>query len=206
MSFSVILNGCDTTSRLPDYSVREQLGISSTDFVFVFVGNINPNKNQKQVVRAFKLLPPDIKNKTRVIFAGGGDVGDLKDYVVQQDLGDHIKVVGAVPKERIHNYYIASDATILTSLSEGFGLSIVEGYVYGKPTVTFKDLGAFTDICNERTSMGVTDRTDEALARGILDCMNQEWDAEYIKDFSHQFSYNSMCANYLNLFHRILTR
>lgn len=206
MSFSVILNGCDTTSRLPDYSVRDQLGISSTDFVFVFVGNINSNKNQKQAVRAFKLLPSDIKKKTRVIFAGGGDVDDLKDYVVQQDSGDHIKVIGAVPKEKIHNYYIASDATILTSLSEGFGLSIVEGYVYGKPTVTFKDLGAFTDICNERTSVGVSDRTDEALARGILDCMNQRWDKEYIKEFSLQFSYNSMRTNYIDLFNKILMR
>lgn len=206
MPFSVILNGCDTTVRMPDYSVRERLCIPVTNFVFVFVGNINPNKNQKQVVRAFKLLPSSFKDKTTIIFIGGGDVEDLRDYIIQKDLLECIKVVGAIPKDEIHNYYIASNATILTSLSEGFGLSIVEGYVYGKPTVTFTDLGAFTDICNELTSEGVTERTDEALAKGMLECMKKDWNGDYIKEFSQHFSFESMRTSYISLYKKILAR
>lgn len=206
MPFSVILNGCDTAVRESDYNVRERLGIPSSDFVYVFVGNINPNKNQKQVVRAFRLLPRQIQNRTAIIFVGGGDVEDLKSYVRLQGLAGRIKVTGSVPKDEVHNYYIASDATILTSLSEGFGLSIIEGYVYGKPALIFSDLSAFADICDVNTAVGISERSDESLATGMLVCMDKSWDKEYIANFSKRFSFDCMASNYLDLFQRILER
>lgn len=206
MPFSVVLNGCEAVAKECYYNVRKTFGILDADFLFVFVGNINGNKNQIAVVDAFSLIPIEKRNHIKVLFVGGGCVENLKNYIAEKGLSRNLLVVGAVPKSDVHNYYIASDATILTSLSEGFGLSIVEGYIYGKPTVTFVDLSAYTDICTPQTSIGIETRTPEALANGMLNCMSKKWDYNHISEFGKKFSYDSMKVNYIALYKRILNK
>lgn len=206
MPFSVVLNGCDTVVKECCCNVRKKFGILDTDFLFLFVGNINENKNQMAVVDAFSLIPIEKRNHIKVLFVGGGNVENLKKYIAKKNLSHNLLAVGAIPKSDVHNYYIASDATILTSLSEGFGLSIIEGYIYGKPTVTFVDLSAYTDICTPQTSIGIERRTPEALANGMLKCMSKKWDYYHISEFGKKFSYELMKINYITLYKRILNK
>ncbi|MBD5233352.1 MAG: glycosyltransferase family 4 protein [Bacteroidales bacterium] len=204
MPFSVVLNGSDIQRKDRDYSVRERYGIDKNDFLFVFVGNVNPNKNQRQVVEALALMPSEIRKNVKVLFVGGGDFDSLQEYISLRGLSENMIVAGPVDKKEVHNCYIDADATILTSLSEGFGLSIVEGYVYGKPAVTFCDLPAFRDICNSDSAVGVGERSDEALMQGMTECMRKTWDSEKIEAFATNFGYDSMKRGYLNLYKEIL--
>lgn len=200
-SFHVICNGCDVQRMPMKEDIRSKYGISSDDFVFVFVGNVSVNKNQLQVARAWNLLPKALRQKCKVLFVGRyNDSDELVQYIHQNDLEDKLILCGIQPKEKVSDYYQACDATILTSLTEGFGLSIIEGFVYGKPSVTFSDLPAIVDIYDARAIVLSEGRSDDLLAQAMADIMKMVVDCEYIKKYSLQFSFDKMAERYRELF------
>ena len=151
-TFYMISNGTALKEMLPTEDIRKRYGINHNDFVFLFVGNISLNKNQRQVVEAFELLPPLEKERIKIIFCGGQmDGGVVVSMIKEKHLEKSLIYAGFVPNTDIHNYYTATDATILPSLSEGFGLSIIEGYVFGKPSLAFKDMSAIEELYSDDT-------------------------------------------------------
>ena len=94
----------------------------------------------------------------------------------------------------------------MSSISEGFGLSIIEGFVYGKPTVAFADLAAVPDLYHEKAMVLVKERSDIALANGMLKVMNNNWDATWITKYAENFSFEVMAKRYLNVYQKIVDR
>lgn len=204
MKFTVICNGCDTTQQCIDNDVRESLSISQHDFLFIFVGNITPNKNQTQVVEALGLLASQGIDNIKCLFIGGGDIDLLKSKVEELNVSHLALVLGYVDKYLLKDYYAAADATILTSLTEGFGLSIVEGYVYGKPNLTFADLPAVKDLYSADCMLLVMDRRTSSLAKCMVSMSSRQWNNERIHQFSQQFSLEVMARHYCSFYSQIL--
>lgn len=200
--FYVVLNGCYSMVKDPTKDVRTLYNFHN-EFLFCFVGNVGENKNQKQVVDAFYALPEQNKQRIGVLFVGGGEYEELREYIKQKKLEDRLVVCGPVPQEEVHNYYCAADATILTSKSEGFGLSIIEGMRYGLPSLVFSDLYAVPDLYDKNAMITVEKRTDEELARRMVDMVNHEWDNNAIKKLSERFTLEEMAKNYLNIYHSL---
>lgn len=204
-TYRVICNACDVRERQPFIDVRKKYNIEKNDFLFVFVGNISVNKNQIQVARAWRLLPNEIKHSCKVLFVGRVlESDEIVSYIKENRLEDNLILCGIQRKEDVYNYYCACDATLLTSLTEGFGLSIIEGYVYGKPNVTFDDLPAVPDVYDEQAMVVVKDRSDEALAKAMVIMMNKTFESRTIKSFAHRFSYDNMTEQYINLYNSVI--
>lgn len=204
-SFNVICNGCDVKKRAALVDVRSINDIPSNDFVFAFVGNISVNKNQIQVARAWNLLPSEIRNRSKVLFVGRyKEDDDLVKYINENKIQKNLILCGIQPKDNVSSYYQACDATILTSLTEGFGLSIIEGFVYGKPNITFADLPAIEDLYDENAMILVTERSDRALADAMLKMIQSSFDPNYISAFSKRFSFDDMANEYCRLYKRIV--
>lgn len=200
MSFSVITNGCDVRQKSQIVDIRLKYSIHKNVFLFVFVGNVNTNKNQRQVVDAFCLIDEQVRKNIKVIFAGGGDWKQLADYIAEKKLDSNLIVCGPIAKEDIHNYYLAADATILTSLSEGFGLSIIEGFVYGLPCLTFANLPAVKNLYSPDSMLLCEFRDTHRLAECMLKMVDIDWDKNAIIEHSKQFSLQNMADRYINLY------
>lgn len=196
--FHLVSNGCAIERRKQTIDIRAQYGISKDDFVFVFVGNISKNKNQIQAVRAFAKAFSNGKHKLMFVGLQQDDV-KLAAYVKETNLEDRIILCGGVPKEEVANYYMAANATILTSISEGFGLSIVEGFVYGKPNITFSDLPAAKDLYTECAMLNAKSRSDEDLAVAMVEMTKRHWNAEAIMQHAQKFSLDAMAVNYIEV-------
>lgn len=204
-SFYVVCNGCDVAPREASIDVRSMHRIKRDDFVFAYVGNISQNKNQYQVARAWNLLPEEVKDRCKVLFVGRYSEDDeLVTYIRENNLQDSLILCGMLPKDVVASYYQAADATILTSITEGFGLSIIEGFVYGKPNVTFADLPATNDLYDERAMELPDDRTDESLANAMHRVMNKSYDKEKIISHARQFSFKSMAEKYCEIYSLII--
>lgn len=202
-NFHVITNGCDTFPKTIVEDIRKRHGLKETDFVIVYVANVSENKNQSQVVAAFKLLDDKTRENIKVLFVGR-DGEELKQQIQQEGLQENLIVCGGVPRKEVGNYYQASDATILTSHSEGFGLSIIEGFVYGKPCLTFADMPAVKDLYHEKAMLVLPDRKDETLSQGIVCLSRHQWDNDWIKKYATQFSLEKMADNYIKLYKKII--
>ena len=205
MRFTVICNGCDVVPQsISDGEIRGRLGISKDDFVFIFVGNISPNKNQSQVIDALNEIVSRGVSNIKCLFLGGGDVEILKAKVKSYNLTSIAFVLGFIDKSKLPDFYDAADATILTSLSEGFGLSIVEGYVYGKPNLTFADLPAVKDLYHKDAMLTCKDRDTASLADVMIDMSNRKWDKQKIQKVSKRFSYDIMSSKYIDFYRSTL--
>lgn len=80
---------------------------------------------------------------------------------------DHFIECGYVDKEYMPLYYKQANAIALLSVSEGFGLSLIEGMHYGLPCISFDDIDAFEDIYDERAMVGVNSHENESVAKGL---------------------------------------
>lgn len=203
-SFKVVCNGCNTSKRPILEDIRKIYYIDDSDFVFAFVGNVSTNKNQLQVARAWRLLPDKLQERCKVLFVGRYSEDDeLVRFIRENNLESILILCGIQPKDRVLAYYQACDATILTSITEGFGLSIIEGFVYGKPNVTFSDLPATMDLYNEKTMILSQDRSDESLTEAMEKMMQSTFDEDIICHYSHCFSFEEMASKYVDIYNDI---
>ena len=203
--FSLICNGCDTQKQPVTEDIRGLYNIGPEDFLFACVGNVSVNKNQIQVAKAWNLLPNELRKKCKILFVGRYKEDDeVVRYITDNHLEDNLILCGVQPKDKLASYYSACDATILASITEGFGLSIIEGFVYGKPDVTFYDLPAVPDIYNEKVMILAKERTDKALAGAMAEMMQTNFDEEYISDYAQKYSFEKMSEQYVKLYKRIM--
>lgn len=200
-NLKVIINACDVNINMKgaSFDIREIYNIPVTNRIIVCVGNIGLNKNQIQIVRTFSLLPDILKNELTLLLLGRDFTnGLLQNKIDLLGLNSQIKMCGNIPKEEVGNYYRQSDFNIVASISEGFGLSIIEGFVYGLPTVTFADLDAVKDVYHPEAMLLVHERTDEAFKNGIVDMLDKKWDNAFIRNYAQNFSFENMAEKYID--------
>lgn len=189
---------CGCKSQL----IRELYGTGDGSVILLCVGNIGKRKNQGQLITAFSLLPVDLAEKTYILFCGGKQDSGYTIEALSHDSKwkNHFITCGVVPKDRIDAYYEQSDAVALMSLSEGFGLSLIEGMHFGKPSISFTDVDAFEDIYSPDAMVGVEEHSDEAVAKGLERLLTGKWDSSKIKQYSEKFESQAMANNYIDVY------
>lgn len=197
-SFVVINNGCNTQQNKTKADVRLLYSIDQMSFIFVYVGNVSQNKNQIQVARAWNHLSAVDKKNSKVLFVGNYDERDeIVQYIKDNHLEKNLILCGKQPKENVAAYYEAANATILTSKTEGFGLSIIEGYVYGKPCITYADLPATIDLYSSESMILSEGRNDIQLAKAMSKAMHTIFNKDAIIQYSKKFSFEAMAQKYV---------
>lgn len=205
-NIKVITNGTNVNlESQTSIQVREVYNISSNNNIITCLGNISERKNQIQIVEAINSLPKEVSRSITVLFLGNDGLnGMLQKRVRELKLEKNFVSCGFVDKQEIPSYFKEADLNVIASLDEGFGLSMIEGFVYGVPTVTFSDLDAIEDIYNENVMLLVRERSNEALAKGLEMALQMEWDKEWIKEYSNQFSLEKMADKYQEVYNEIL--
>ena len=207
-NISVICNAFSFSNSNTDTApidIKTLHGVSAIEKVVICVGNICKRKNQGQLIRAFDLLKEELAMHTYLFFLGNSldDNYSIDKLSSNSPWRSHFIKCGIVPKEIVKYYYEQSDAIALMSLSEGFGLSLIEGMHFGKPCMSFKDVDAFMDIYNPDAMIGVGLHSDEAVAQGLEVLLTKEWDEGLIKKHSEKFDSTTMAKGYIDTFKRI---
>lgn len=110
---------------------------------FLYVGNFYPHKNVDRLIEAFTMLEnPNIKLK----LVGPDNFFSKK---IKQKLSGrklcNIKFIHNVNNKNLANFYKNAKALVNPSLSEGFGLPIVEAAYFGCPIVA-SDIHVFQEV------------------------------------------------------------
>ncbi len=202
----VITNGTDVNAKSSgELDIRQKYAISKNKRIMLCVGNLSANKNQLKIIRSYALLPLENQNHLCILFLGKADTsGEFEREISQLGLEKNLILCGNISREEISSYYQQADYTVLASISEGFGLSIIEGYVYGLPNLTFADLDAIEDLYDEKAMLILTERSNQAMADGIIEMLSKDWDKEYIKQYSKRFSLELMAREYVKVYQEVV--
>ena len=93
----------------------------------------------------------------------------------------------------------------MLSITEGFGLSMIEAASYGIPTLTFSDLDAVKDIYSPASMLLMGDRSDKTVAEGIIKMFSNDWNRDEIVKESLKFN-EDIYREYLDVYKFILER
>tara|TARA_Y100001980_G_C14556694_1_gene349422 strand:+ start:13436 stop:14653 length:1218 start_codon:yes stop_codon:yes gene_type:complete len=194
-TFSIINNGFRNDKELNLIDVRKEYNILNDKKIMLCVGNICKNKNQEQIIRSFSLLNDNIKKQLYILFIGS-DLTKGFNKKIDFTKSSNLIFCGKIDKKLMASFYSQSDFNILASIAEGFGLSIIEALYFGIPSIIFNDIDIYEDI--DKTSIiGIKNRTDEALAKGIEKMFLASWDSRKISKSFKKFDIEEMANKYL---------
>lgn len=143
----VIYHGIDADKYEPKNKAesKKRLGYEETDFIVLFVGKMHPCKDPLILIKSIPKLirmNPDL----RVVMAGTGELYEqLRDEVLRLDLLRYVKLLGLVEHEDVRPWYDSADVFVLTSVSEAFGMTLLEAMASGLPVIA-SNVGACSEV------------------------------------------------------------
>jgi len=171
---TVIPCGVDTALFRPGDAgrVREVLGLDDRPLA-LYVGRIAPIKGLDTLLDAVARLRAQGR-PLRLLIVGGdadepldGHEAALRRHAARLGLGDAVSFVGAQPQERLRDYYVAADVTVLPSYYESFGMVALEAMACGSPVIASRVGGLATTVVDGRTGFLVRDGDAAALAASL---------------------------------------
>ncbi len=132
-----IPNGVDLLRFRPQASdVRERLGIPSDAVLAVHVARFQAVKNHAMLLRAFRRVL-DAGVNGHLLLAGSGPLeASVRAAVNQLGLSSRTHFLGEVPFPDVPRVYAAADINLVSSHSESFSFSALEGMASGLPLLT----------------------------------------------------------------------
>ncbi len=173
------------------YQKRRELNIDEDQIVLLSVGEINKNKNQKQVIEAMSLLPKDLKHKIVYLIAGKGEQErKIRSISIKYGLDKQVIFLGY--SDDVPNLLNAADIVVSTSYREGLPKNVMEAMASQKPVIG-TDVRGNRDLIKQGetgllVSVGDYKATAEAITKLIAErelyfAIGHET-MEYIKLFS----------------------
>lgn len=105
----------------------------------LFTGSFDPRKNQARLIQAYARLPAEFRQGRRLVIIGNGweaIYNDLRQLAVASGLHpDEVLFAGHISDEELLEFYNLCDLFVFPSLSEGYGLPVLEAMACGVPVI-----------------------------------------------------------------------
>lgn len=143
---AVTPNAVDSSFYCIDYdSARDFVRARGIDKYILYVGRIEPRKNQLALLKAYCRLKLWNRGYS-LVFIGRKSlaVADFEEYMsgLSDDVLRNIHLINQVTYQRLQYWYRASSLFVFASLAEGFGIPAIEAAAVGVPC-----------ICSNKTAM-----------------------------------------------------
>ena len=135
----------------------------------LYVGSLHPRKNVLTLVNAISLLRRQAYD-VNLILAGALRTSSVPREIISTD---GVVVLGEVTSAQIQELYESSSVFAFPSLSEGFGLPLIEAMGFGCPVVA-SDIPIFREIAGD-AAVYVSPLDTEAWATAIRTLLDDEY-------------------------------
>ncbi|WP_460375767.1 glycosyltransferase [Thermus antranikianii] len=172
--FRFVPNAVDTQRFSPDPHLRsllrEELGLSERDFLWLAVGRLEEAKDYPTLMQAFAQVVAD-RPAARLFVVGQGSLeAELRALAQALGLGDAVRFLGL--RKDIPALLNAADAFVMSSAWEGMPMVLLEAHATGLPIVA-TNVGGIPDVViPERTGFLVPSQDPIALAEAMKRLMS----------------------------------
>lgn len=186
-------------------TIKSQYGFEK---YFLYVGNDRPHKNIKNLLRSFRKFKLLNDNNIKFILAGNfvfeGNL-KLEEELTKLELQE--EVIHFVPdEEQLICLYLYAEAFLFLSLSEGFGLPILESMALGTPVIT-SDRSSMKEIGGEAAYL-VDPQDIEAITKAMIQIVKFPSSRERLvalgKDQAQKYTWKHCASETLAIYEKIL--
>ena len=134
--------------------IRNELNIDAATLVFGTIARLDPIKNHNMMIKAFAKVLEKIPTAKLVIVGDGELMASLQAVVEELKIQDSVIFTGYIPYPK--DYLAAFDIFLLSSLSEGTSMTLLEAMSLAKPCIV-TDAGGNKEIVTDGKTGLVTD-------------------------------------------------
>lgn len=207
-------NGIDTSyfdathfSEDQKGSLKQGLGIKSSDFVFIFVGRIVSDKGINELISAFSEIQ-ESKTDIKLLLVGPyePELDPLKEEtLIQINANKSIFSVGY--QDEVRPYFAISDCLVFPSYREGFPNVVMQAGAMGLPCIV-SDINGCNEIIEDRRNGYIIPVKDkQAIKVALLNILenNQQYSkmqqharAMIVSRFDQKLMWESILQEYRN--------
>lgn len=163
---------------------RKKLSIEREDRVIIFTGTLHSVKGVKYLIQGMDIIKQNGIKAKLLLVGDGEDREALMRLTKKLELEQDITFVGRVPNEKVPGYMSASDVFVLPSLSESFGIVILEAMASRLPIIA-TNVGGLPEIVKEGVNgFLVSPKNPDELAKKIILILQND-------DLRHNMSKNN---------------
>lgn len=166
---AVVIHNIVDVSRF-QYVKRTQ----KSGFTFISIGNLIELKGFDLLVEAFAEAFKDDKSVKLNIVGAGPEKEKLQHIVNQYDLNNNIVLLDEVGRDKLKVLYPESDAFVLASKSETFGVVFIEAMATGLPVIA-TDCGGPSDFVNEQNGYLIPVNDKKSLVDALMKMRNNAY-------------------------------
>lgn len=207
-----VINGIRTekfTRRGKSEKLLREFNITDRCKVIGTVSRLDAVKDQLSMIKAFQMVNEKIPDSKLLIVGEGHMRETLTEHIVKNNLQDKVIITGQrqdVP-ELLHIF----DLFVLSSLSEGTSVSLLEAMAAGLPPVV-TNVGGNPDIVkNGENGLVVEPKDTPALANAILEILTdparyERFSKNAVATVKRYYSIEKMVATYTDIYLKLLRR
>ncbi len=175
VKFKYIPNSIDTKYFLPHVN-------NKNSFNFINIAFLDKKKNQYILIEAFTKAFHNDKDVTLTIVGSGPEYKNLKNLIEKLNMHQQIKLYGTADRKEVLKLLQNSDAFVLSSQYETFGVVIIEAMSCGLPVIATKCGGPESIVVDDKLGKLVYININD-LSLGMLEVYSKKYDSEYIRKY-----------------------
>lgn len=140
----------------------------------VSVGRISPEKGYFDLIDVMELVYKLDSSVTLTICGDGYQMEDLKKYIKSKRLQNVITLTGFIGGKELEDEYIKSSLYVMTSITEAFGLVLLEAMHFGLPCISFDSASGARNILGEDVGILISNRDIKIMASKIVNLLNNK--------------------------------
>lgn len=166
----VIYNGIDLASFASEgtdrEAVRREIGVDPGDFVVVQVARLDYLKDHPTAIRAIAKAAARNSHIRLILVGEGPERARIEAEVNRLRVGGYVRMLGL--RRDVRRILAAADAFLLTSVSEGIPLTLIEAMAAGRPVVSTRVGGVPEVIVEAETGLLAPSGGETLLAEALL--------------------------------------
>ena len=185
-------NGIDTEYFNPNLfseeekqNLRNELGLSQNDFVFIFVGRLVKDKGINELVSAFKQIISESNHPTLKLLLVGSMEEDLDPLLPEtmKEIESNNNIISVGFQKDVRHYFAISHVLAFPSYREGFPNVVMQAGAMGLPAIV-SDINGCNEIIEENKNGMIVPVKDEVILKNMMQSI-----------LSNHSKYKSMAEN-----------
>lgn len=152
--------------------------------LFTTLGRLDYNKNQILLLKAAKEVKKQRNDFMIYLLGDGEDRPKLEQYIKENHLEENVRILGFI--ENPYPYIKNSLATVLTSLSEGFSLVLVESVMLNTPIIS-TDVGVAKELIDKYNCGNLIGYDEKELAATLIRYLNKYGGCKNAFDIGNEY-------------------
>jgi glycosyltransferase involved in cell wall biosynthesis len=186
------------------HALRRQLQLPETGTLFLYVGNLARVKGLEFLLQAFARARTQLP-QTALLMVGEGELEtELKQRAHTLGIDRQIIWAGRKPHAEIPLWMSAADFLVLPSLSEGYGLVVLEALACGTPVIASRVGGVPEILISPDFGEMVPPGDSAALAGAMIKAAGKQWDTKRLVGYAQANTWAERTQRLLQVYQKVL--